>query len=92
MTKVFFFFYHFHLIFAVFIDIHEYANKITCICDTPDKRPDPKLKSGTIFIGLGCIAAKILHDFISKSRRFPIFPYDFHLMSKVFVNIHEYAN
>ena len=82
MTKVLVFFYHFHLIFAIFIHNHEYANSITCICDTPDERPQPKLKFGTIFIGQGYIAAKIWHDFISKSRRLPIFPYDFHLNSK----------
>ena len=48
-----------HLIFKVFINTHEYANWVICICDTPGERPEPKLKFGTIFIGIGQIAAKI---------------------------------
>ena len=55
----FFFFYDSHLIFKVFINIHEYANLMICICDTPGERPGPKLKFDTIFNGLGYIAAKI---------------------------------
>ena len=29
------------------------------LCDTPDERSGPKLQFGTIFIGIGYIAAKI---------------------------------
>ena len=54
--------------------------------------PVPKLKFGSIFIGLGSIVAKILLDFISKSRRFSFFLNDFQVIFKIFTRIYEYAN